>query len=310
MMDFFASQTFQGHDIMVVALLIVLEGTLSVDNALVLGLLAKRLPPGMRKRALTYGLIGAFVFRVAAIGFAAWLLHWPVVKLLGGGYLIYVALNHFFFAGRSDDKHRVKIGSDGHAVLHDDDEPLTNTEREQEIDRRLPFPDKLDPSRPGTVVDVVTPETDMRRFSKFWPTVIVIELTDVAFAVDSILAALAFIPPNPDPSKTNPKLWVVLLGGFIGVVLMRVAAVVFIRLLERFPRFETAAYLLVTVIGLKLVIDWAGNRYFGEHTIDFHSPTSVPFWAFWISMIICFGIGFMGGRKPGTEGGGGAKVAS
>jgi hypothetical protein len=38
-------------------------------------------------------------------------------------------------------------------------------------------------------------------------------------------------------------------------------------------------YLLVTVIGLKLVIDWAGNAYFGPHTIDFHSVRSVAFWA-------------------------------
>jgi predicted tellurium resistance membrane protein TerC len=142
----------------------------------------------------------------------------------------------------------------------------------------------------------------VRKYAKFWPTVFVIEMTDVAFAVDSILAALAFIPPNPDPSRVNPKLWVVMLGGFIGVVLMRFAAVIFIKLLEKFPRFEVAAYLLVTVIGLKLVIDWAGNHYFASpqnpHPIDFHNVYSAPFWIFWALMFICFGLGFIRKRKP------------
>ena len=42
-----------------------------------------------------------FVFRVVAIALASLLLKWWVVKLLGGAYLIYVALKHFFF----EDKH-------------------------------------------------------------------------------------------------------------------------------------------------------------------------------------------------------------
>src|SRR5205085_3090670 len=41
--------------------------------------------------------------------------------------------------------------------------------------------------------------------------------------------------------------------------LMRVAASMFIRMLEKFPRFETSAYLLVIVIGLKLLADWGVN---------------------------------------------------
>ena len=60
-------QTFETHDIAIIALLIVLEGVLSIDNALVLGLLARKLPKSQQRRALTYGLVGAFVFRVIAI---------------------------------------------------------------------------------------------------------------------------------------------------------------------------------------------------------------------------------------------------
>ena len=68
MIEFFG-QRAETSDIAVVLLLIVLEGVLSIDNALVLGLLAKRLPKHQQKKALTYGLVGAFVFRVRMIEF-------------------------------------------------------------------------------------------------------------------------------------------------------------------------------------------------------------------------------------------------
>ena len=283
------NQSFDLHDIIVVLLLIVLEGMLSVDNALVLGLMAKRLPPEMRQKALTYGLIGAFAFRVIAIGFAAWLLHYPVVKLFGGAYLIYVALKHFL-SKHHDTPDDETFDDRGHA-LHEDKPPEPD----------VPLAPTVDPdSAVGHALAAVTPGG--AKYANFWPSVVMIEITDVAFAVDSILAALAFIPPNPDPGKTNPKLWVVMLGGFIGVILMRVAAVLFIKLLEKFPRFETAAYLLVTTIGLKLIVDWVGNHYFADddnpHPVNFHSPDSVAFWAFWLTMAACFAVGFMGEKKP------------
>src|SRR5437762_5390483 len=89
-------QTFESHDLIIIAVLVVLEGVLSLDNALVLGLLARRLPKFLRTRALTYGLIGAFVFRVAAIALAGFLLTWEWPKLLGGLYLLWVAGKYFF----------------------------------------------------------------------------------------------------------------------------------------------------------------------------------------------------------------------
>ena len=96
----------------------------------------------------------------------------------------------------------------------------------------------------------------------FWPTVLIIELTDIAFAVDSILAAIAFVgspPPTHNTAHFHPKLWLVVVGGMLGVLLMRYAATMFIKLLERFPRFELSAYLLVLVIGTKLLLDWGCN---------------------------------------------------
>jgi YkoY family integral membrane protein len=267
-------QTFEAHDLAVVGLLIVLEGVLSIDNALVLGILAKRLPRHLRSRALTYGLIGAFVFRIIAIAAASFLLKWTFAKFLGGAYLVYVAVNHFL-TSKPDDHAHVTVGPDGTPVLLDEHGN----------------PD------PSAAAPVFSAEQISSHSRMFWKTVLVIELTDIAFAVDSIVAAMALVgPQQAGDTGAHDKLWVVVTGGMLGVILMRFAAVLFIRLLEKFPRFDTAAYLLVVVIGAKLLVDWWFNSPDNER-VNFHSLTSPAFWVFWALMIACFSIGFLPRKK-------------
>lgn len=216
-------QKIASSDLAVIGLLILLEGVLSIDNALVLGILAKRLPAHQRPRALSYGLIGAFVFRVIAICTASILLRWTFVKFLGGAYLAYISLKHLVFDAK-DHSHdnELKLDEHGHPVIADEE-------------------------------DVEAAAAQRKNAPSFWGTVAVIELTDVAFAVDSILAAMALA------GSKQEKLWVVITGGILGVILMRFAAAIFIKLLVKFPRFETTAYLLVLVIGVKLLADWGAN---------------------------------------------------
>lgn len=274
-------QTFAANDIFLIGLLVILEGVLSIDNALVLGLLAKRLPKDQQKRALTYGLAGAFLFRFIAVGTASFLLQWRVVKLIGGGYLLWVAIKHFISKLREKKEDHVAIGSDDSPTMVDPEtgRELTPEEQEEELRARtsVPMPAKQ---------------------AGFWSTVVVIELTDIAFAIDSILAAIALVGSAPEGHDgAHPKLWVVVTGGMLGVILMRFAAVLFIRLLDRFPRFELTAYLLVTVIGLKLVTDWALNTADHPHMVDFHSPSNPAFWIFWLAMAACCVVGFIPQRQ-------------
>lgn len=289
-------QEFVWGDLGIVGILILLEGVLSIDNALVLGLLAKRLPKHQRQRALTYGLVGAFVFRFLAIAVATFLLEWTVVKLLGGGYLAYIAIKHLYFERGKDDGH-VAVAKDGEPTLvHETTgEPLTPTEEKVEIEQRAPI----------AGVTEITEETSVRGTAKFWPTVFVIEMTDIAFAVDSILAAIALVGPVPKghaETALHPKLWVIITGGILGVVLMRFAAVIFIRLLERFPRFESTAYWLVLLIGLKLLVDWGFNTK-DHHPVDFHDYHSPAFWVFWVLMAVTFCTGFLPKKeKPHRDG--------
>ena len=245
-------QTFAAHDLLQVSVLAGLEGLLSVDNAVVLGLLARRVPEQMRSRALTYGLVGAVVLRLAAVAAAAWLLRFGIVKVLGGGYLLYVAGRHL-------------LGKDGKPVH----QPHGNADAAR----------------------------------SFWMAVVSIELTDAAFAVDSVLAGIALVgvPPAGTPATAfHPKMWVVMVGGLIGVVAMRFAAAGFAKLIGRFPRFELAAHLMVGAVGVKLLVDYTAEL--GHHAVDFNHPTSAGFWVFWTVMAGCAGVGFV--RPRGTVVGG------
>ncbi len=78
----------------------------------------------------------------------------------------------------------------------------------------------------------------------FWSVVISIELMDIVFSIDSILASLA-ISPNPV---------IVLIGGLIGILCMRGIAEVIMRLIDIVPELEVMAYLLIGLIAIKLFL--------------------------------------------------------
>lgn len=68
-------------------------------------------------------------------------------------------------------------------------------------------------------------------------------LTDLAFSLDSVAAAVA----------VSDNLLLVMTGGVIGVVALRLTSALFIRWLAVFSRLETAGYLAVGLVGIRLV---------------------------------------------------------
>ncbi|MGD0540105.1 MAG: hypothetical protein ABSB33_01170 [Tepidisphaeraceae bacterium] len=235
-------QTFSPGDLATIALLVVLESLLSIDNALVLGVLVQRLAPPLRAKALSYGLIGGIVLRLTALAAAAILIRWSIIELLGGVYLSFVAIRYF-------------LGRPG--------KPSASS-------RPAPF-----------------------AAARLWPTILGVELMDLAFAADSILAAVALVGPAPRNSTAviHPKFWVLAIGGVLGIVLMRFAAAGLAGLLERFPRLHRSAYLLILLIGLKLIADWAVNDASHPHRIDFQNPARIEMWIFWSGALICLAVG-------------------
>ena len=79
----------------------------------------------------------------------------------------------------------------------------------------------------------------------FWMTVLAVELMDLVFSLDNVVAAVSL----------SDKIWVVFIGVFIGILVMRFAAGIFSYVVEREPILKSAAYILVFNIGVELLLE-------------------------------------------------------
>lgn len=199
----------------VLLVLVAMEGLLAADNALVLAIMVRHLPEEQRKKALFYGLAGAFVFRFASLFVISYLVDIWQVQAIGALYLLFMSLNHVF-------------------------RKWVKSKAEDEVEENLDKPQK--------------------KKSGFWMTVFKVEVADIAFAVDSILAAVALAMTLPNTSLPNiggmdgGKFLVIFAGGMMGVIIMRFAAGLFVKLLEQRPGLEMAAFVIVGWVGVKLAV--------------------------------------------------------
>ncbi|GGB52573.1 hypothetical protein F3157_14870 [Virgibacillus dakarensis] len=231
--------------------LIGLEGILSADNALVLAVIAKHLPDEQKKRAINYGIIGAFIFRFAALFAISFLVNVWQVQAIGAAYLIYLGLKHVF------GKEKKKEVSTGNG---------------------------------------------------FWPTVAKIGVADLAFAIDSILAAVALavvLPETPLPTfggMDGGQFIIVVIAGIAGLILIKFAANWFVTLLDKRPGLETTAYLIVAWVGVKLAVITLGHKDVGILDEHFAHSTGwkITFWGILLAIAV---IGwFVSGKSSSQKG--------
>jgi YkoY family integral membrane protein len=88
-----------------ILVLVLLESILSADNAVALAALVRSLPdPKQEEWALRYGLIGAFVLRVALIFTATWVIKYWQFELAGAAYLLWLSGKYFLANMQSEEK--------------------------------------------------------------------------------------------------------------------------------------------------------------------------------------------------------------
>ncbi|MFT3679800.1 MAG: TerC family protein [Ferruginibacter sp.] len=100
----------------------------------------------------------------------------------------------------------------------------------------------------------------------FWATVCLVELMDMAFSIDNVFAAVAF----------TPNIILVCAGVFIGIFAMRFIAQWFVRLMEKYSFLETSAFIVIAILGIKLLLslyehffpEAATSRFLASHTAD------------------------------------------
>jgi YkoY family integral membrane protein len=183
--------------------LIVIESLLSVDNAAVLATMVMDLPADQRKKALRYGIIGAYFFRGLALLFASFLVKFWFLKPIGGLYLLYLVWD--WWKGK------------------------------QTADKEDDFVDKKGNWLYRSTVGAL---------GNFWATVALVELMDMAFSIDNVFAVVAF-------TDNIVLVWV---GVFIGILAMRFVAQGFVTLMEKIPALETAAFVVIALLGIKLIL--------------------------------------------------------
>ncbi len=220
-------------DLVTVGLLVALEGLLSADNAMVLAVLVLGLPKREQRKALRYGIVGAFAFRVIAILLAVWLKEVQVVMLIGAAYLLYLPYDHF-------------------------------TGHEDAAARRKPKPAR-----------------SFLGMNPFWSTVVKVELTDIVFAIDSILVAVAL----------SDKTWVIITGGILGVVAMRLVIGQLLALVNRYPVLVDGAFVIIAWVGIKLVLEYLHSAGY----IAWGVPKEVSLGL----IVVIFAIAFIMARREG-----------
>lgn len=128
----------------------------------------------------------------------------------------------------------------------------------------------------------------------FWPTVGRIGLADLAFAIDSILAAVALAIVLPETNlpqiggMDGGQFIIVVIAGIAGLILIKYAAGLFVKLLAVRPGLETAAYLIVGWVGVKLAIVTLAHERVGILPHDFPHSTiwTIIFWTVLLGIAI------------------------
>lgn len=212
------------HDIsiqqalLIILNLILIESLLSVDNAAVLATMVMDLPKEQRKKALKYGIIGAYVFRGICLVLAAWLIKIWWLKALGGLYLLFLFFDYFITK----------------ATPKKEDDLLNKQ-------------------------DSFLYKYTFGLFGKFWSTVILVEVMDLAFSIDNVFAAVAF----------TDNIYLIWIGVFIGILAMRFVAQSFVKLMEKYPFLEKAAFIVIGILGIKLLLSIPAHFYHDNPTFKY-----------------------------------------
>jgi YkoY family integral membrane protein len=193
--------------LLLLPLLVALEAVLSADNAIALAAIARGLEdPARQRQALNLGLALALVFRLVLIVAAQWVLNFWPLQLLAAGYLLWLCGRHLQLVWSES--------GDGGAASG-----------EAEASGGSTHPGSLHHAGLGSIVATLA-------------------LTDLAFSLDSVAAAVA----------VSDRLLLVMAGGVIGVIALRLTAELFIRWLEVYRHLETAGYLAVGLVGIRLLL--------------------------------------------------------
>ncbi len=225
------------NSLIIILQIIFLESILSMDNAMVLATIAQKLPENkkvplpkflqflykplkilnnQRQAVLEVGLFGAYLGRGLMLFLTSLIIQNTWLKIIGALYLIHLAMNHL-------GDITVKKESVEHEI-----------EEELEEDSYL--------------------VKQLKNTKSFWRTLLIIELADLIFSLDNVIAIVAL----------TQNFIVLMIGVALGILLMRIAAQKLIPIIEKIPELGIAAYILIFNIAIELLLETTYGIHFSE----------------------------------------------
>jgi len=227
----------QWHEVLLLLpVLVGLEVVLSADNAIALAAIAKGLKSqNQQKQALNLGLVFALFFRISLILVSRWVLGFKPLMAAGAAYLLWLCADHFI-----NNSSEVELPESELSTPELLSSELTSSNL---LDSKSLENKSINKSLNNSA-KIISADNLFGFDRKLAGTAISIALTDLAFSLDSVAAAVA----------VSDKLWLVITGGIIGVVALRLSSNLFIELLNNYPRLEAAGYIAVGLVGIQLLV--------------------------------------------------------
>jgi hypothetical protein len=227
----------QWHEVLLLLpVLVGLEVVLSADNAIALAAIAKGLKSqNQQKQALNLGLVFALFFRISLILVSRWVLGFKPLMAAGAAYLLWLCADHFI-----NNSSEVELPESELSTPELLSSELTSSNL---LDSKSLENKSVNKSLNNSA-KIISADNLFGFDRKLAGTAIIIALTDLAFSLDSVAAAVA----------VSDKLWLVITGGIIGVVALRLSSNLFIELLNNYPRLEAAGYIAVGLVGIQLLV--------------------------------------------------------
>ncbi|OXA72728.1 hypothetical protein B0A67_06870 [Flavobacterium aquidurense] len=232
-----------------------IELSLSVDNIFVIAIIfaSFKIPQKYQHRVLFWGILGAVVFRGLMIFFGVMLIHkFAWTTYLFGAFLIFTALK-MLFSGDDDD-------------FHPKDSFVYKT-----LGKIIPITAEMDGEK-----FFISTKTAKRTATPLFVALVVIEVMDVLFAVDSVPAILAI---TSDP-------FLVFSSNIFAILGLRSMYFFLANMLARFSFLEYSLVAILAFVGLKMLL---------------HEWIQVPEWASLGFIALSLLVGILVSLKFGKE---------
>jgi len=201
--------------IFIILSIVLLEGILSIDNSIVISMIANKAKPEDREKVIKYGIAGAFLFRGLALFAVSWLMTNPEIgglaKFIGAIYLIKM----------------------GYEII---------TPKQDSIEE-------------GEVPSWLESLFSKLSIGGILLIILEVEFADFIFSIDNLFAAVAFTENVKGEFYGIPlNILLTVIGVFLGILTMRWITVKVMKLIEKYPSLNKSSGIVILLLGVKLII--------------------------------------------------------